>query len=150
MGHLSAALHPKLTFLRPLSMVITEDRFPSPLNGHHSMYVYSRKNRVRIAGIHNELRLNTHGTTLEQLVYSGPNGNPTKFIYWRWVLLERSDDCNVVDTGMFSSTGAYQQTTSGLSLTNQIVMRLIPGVSQFTVMSTKQGMSPIVWPYRRT
>lgn len=29
---------------------------------------------------------------LEQLVYSGPNGNPIKFIYWGCVLLERSDD----------------------------------------------------------
>jgi hypothetical protein len=56
---------------------------------------------------------------LEQLAYSGPNGNPTKLICWWCVLLERSHDCNAVNSGIFSLTGAYQQTTSGVSYTNQ-------------------------------
>ena len=88
---------------------------------------------------------------LEKLVYSGPNGHPVKFIYWRCVLLERSDDCDADYSGVLSLTGAYQQTTSGLSYTNSNCYELESGCFEVYGYEYQTGyVTSIVWPRWRT
>ena len=59
-------------------MVTTEVRFPNPLNGHHSMYVRYRKNRMCITGIYNESRLNTHGIMSRATCIFGTQRQPNQ------------------------------------------------------------------------
>ena len=79
------------------------------------------------------------GQHLEQLEYSGPNGDPTKYLRWRCVLLERSDYWNDVDTVFRQAPSS--KPPAGCRSQTQNVMSLTLGVSPFTVTSTKQGMS---------
>ena len=91
------------------------------------------------------------GQYLEQLEYSRPNGDPAKFLCWRCVLLDRSDDCNAVDTGICSPTGAYQQTTSGLSYTNSDCYQLESGCFEVYGYEYQTGYAiPISWQRKRT